>query len=360
MPVDIGTFSLKTLDIAGHRSHSPIVDFRLWRRIRWRRKSPLSSEEQQALTEYQQALGGQPLNLSTSQIRSTLNARRNAADRLFATDVISTSFAGRNRYTTNCAGAACTVLGVRVGLSDLDFNDADYASLMARHGVSVIAGEQEVTYADGTRTHTLGLGGWLSHNAFFIEFDTLADANNVAGELLFYGVSFGNDTGSNPSSGSATWTGVMVGLDSIDIQAIQGDATAQADFAAANLDISFTNIHDDDLNRRSDIRWNDVGHRSPLSGYDGHSRTGVLDDVHDPGRRQPAGSTPLLLRSVVETVVCDQFPVAEPLAPHPRDHRSHLQDGVGFPDVVPVVELGHVAVQVLRRHLVVDADIPSF
>ena len=220
--------------------------------------SPLSQEDQQVLTAYQQAVGGQPLSLSASQIRSTMNARRNAADRTFVTDVLWSSFAGRGRYSSSCSGATCTVAGTRYGLSDIDFTDADLAPLMTLNGVSLVAGEQDIAYADGTRTLAQGLGGWLDHNGFFVEIDTLADTNNVATAILFYGVSIGNDTGSNPVGGSAKWSGAMVGMDTIDILAIGGSATVTADFSAANLDIAFTNIHDENLGRRSDIRWNDV------------------------------------------------------------------------------------------------------
>ncbi len=50
----------------------------------------------------------------------------------------------------------------------------------------------------------------------------------------------------------------MIGLDTVNVQALQGDTTLTVDFAASNVDVAFTNIHDDDLDRRADIRWSDV------------------------------------------------------------------------------------------------------
>lgn len=50
----------------------------------------------------------------------------------------------------------------------------------------------------------------------------------------------------------------MLGLDTLNLQGLQGDATLTVDFAASNLDARFTNIHDDELTRRGDIRFEDV------------------------------------------------------------------------------------------------------
>ena len=49
-----------------------------------------------------------------------------------------------------------------------------------------------------------------------------------------------------------------------------------------------------------------------------------------------------------QSVVSDEFPVADPLARHSAGDRGHDVDGVFVAEVVPGGELVHVAVQVLR------------
>ena len=218
---------------------------------------PPPSEEELFLAEYRSALGGGPLDLSATQIRSILESRQAPADRLFATDTIGLTLSGPFREATTCSGNACVSFGERVAVSDLDF-DGDYQSLMTRNGVSVGAASSDIEIEGEIQGTALGFGGWLDHNAFFVSIDTFVDADNVATAVLFSGASMGNDSGSNPTSGSATWTGVMVGMDTLNIQGLQGDATLTADFTASNLDASFTNIHDDELARRGDILFDDV------------------------------------------------------------------------------------------------------
>ncbi len=83
----------------------------------------------------------------------------------------------------------------------------------------------------------------------------------------------GNDTGSRPVGGSATWRGVMVGADYARNEGFQGDATLTADFAASNVDVAFTNIHEAMTGSpRNSIRFNDVPFTA--DGFSSGSRTG--------------------------------------------------------------------------------------
>ena len=214
-------------------------------------------ETERFIAEYRSALGGAPLNLSADQIRSELESRQAVADRLLATDTIGLSLSGPFRDATTCSGDACMAFDERIAVSDIDF-DADYQSVMIRNGVSVAAASSDIEFEGESHGTALGLGGWLDHNAFFVSVDTFVDANNVATAVLFSAASMGRDSGSRPVTGSAAWAGVMVGLDTLNLQALQGDAALTVDFAASKLDARFTNIHDDELTRRGDIRFDDV------------------------------------------------------------------------------------------------------
>ena len=70
-------------------------------------------------------------------------------------------------------------------------------------------------------------------------------------------VSYGVGSRSNPLSGSATWTGVMVGARAG--TEVSGDAEMTVDLGASSLDLEFTNIAERSSGaRRGDIGWQDV------------------------------------------------------------------------------------------------------
>ena len=76
--------------------------------------------------------------------------------------------------------------------------------------------------------------------------------------------SIGNATGTNPKTGSGTWTGSMVGVDvsnsSTRGNEIQGDARITIDdFLTPAVDVLFSNVFDlwDDTSR-NDMRWRNL------------------------------------------------------------------------------------------------------
>ena len=112
----------------------------------------------------------------------------------------------------------------------------------------------------------------MEHNYFFsrvLEFDGVESVGSF---------SVGKATGTNPTSGSATWKGAMVGVselseDLLSSQVkVQGDATLSiADFMIPEIDIRFTNVFEPHGgNRLSDMTWQ----RVPLTG--GSFHTGSL------------------------------------------------------------------------------------
>ena len=135
-----------------------------------------------------------------------------------------------------------------------------------RSGVRLAAATEE-----GNRYSAASYGGWLDHSAFGVEGILF-----VGGEIdewgLLYSYSYGEASGTNPAVGTATWTGIVAGVDvSVSETAgntIQGQARIDfdldGDFLPAlggdvylpTVDIAFTQMYDlDAATRRSDIHW---------------------------------------------------------------------------------------------------------
>ena len=217
------------------------------------------------------AAGGEPLSLSSSQIKAELSRRVNTADTLLGTDIYD--LGGYQIASTACSGTVCqvSILGntVLVALSDLDFNAGTYESVMTRNGVSIVQGAGRAT-EDGITSESLGWGGWLDHAAFLIAGEAATDTEGY-GLAGVYGLSFGDATGSVPVSGSASWRGVMAGYHFPRDEGHQGDATLTADFASSSIDVAFTNVRDVETGaQRASFGFNDV----PLSGAGFTSRVG--------------------------------------------------------------------------------------
>ena len=156
----------------------------------------------------------------------------------------------------SCRGDSCTYRvggeSVEVSLSDFERFD-QYEPVMRYRDISLAQGR-----AADEDLFTVGYGGWLDHSGFMVE--AASDGERVA---IVYGLSIGDDTGTNPTSGTATWSGVMVGADVSASRTlgnvIQGDADIAVDFDDVDVDVFFTNIHDLDTGRtRSDMKWKNI------------------------------------------------------------------------------------------------------
>ena len=230
------------------------------------------------------ATGGDPLNLSSSQIKAELRPILSGADTLLATDV---HFVGGGRYAgVTCQGSTCSALGSTIYISDFDVDSATYEAVMTRHGVKIAQGTGSASVGEGTETYLL-YGGWLEHSAFLVEADIYEEGGETRGGIA-YGTFFGDATGSAPVAGSAIWRGVMVAGEMLRQEAMQGDATLTADFAASNIDVAFTNIHEVDTGAaRASIRFADV----PMTGDGFASRANgrIEGKFYGPGHAEAGG-----------------------------------------------------------------------
>ncbi len=230
------------------------------------------------------AAGGEPLNLSSGQIKAVVAQRVNAADTLLGTDIFTID--GSRVTSTSCSGAVCQASGLGVvTLSDFD-TDATYEAVMTKNGVAVVQGVERAT-GDGTTAESLVWGGWLDHTGFLVGGVSDTDPGGY-GEAVVYGLSLGNATGSVPVSGSATWHGIMVGYNFSREEGHQGDALLTADFAASNIDVAFTNVRDIETGTaRSGFRFSDV----PMSGTGFASHVGgrIEGAFYGPGHSETGG-----------------------------------------------------------------------
>ena len=205
---------------------------------------------------------GQDVQLSAEQIVTILQARISAANSMSASDFLVFD-AGVPRFTTSCSGsAACTVdlsrlSNVFPGLAqkewtveDLDYEgpETEFQAVARRGGVVLAQGRGETDLFGLIPIERYGYGGWLEHSVFVAESADVTGPPLLTDVSAAYGYSAGDATGSNPVSGSASWNGVMVGVDASDTQArgnpVQGHADIDLDLANQDMDVAFTSIVD--------------------------------------------------------------------------------------------------------------------
>ena len=134
------------------------------------------------------------------------------------------------------------------------------------------------------------LGAWLDNSFFFVNFS--------GGEDPFTGVSSGGTPSeTNPSIGTATWTGAMAGIDEENEadtfgNLVTGDASIAVDFNADTVGVSFTGISDLDTGQaHSDIIWGGL----ELDGgvfSDDISDSGAIDLIEEGGEIPPGALIP--------------------------------------------------------------------
>lgn len=143
-----------------------------------------------------------------------------------------------------------------------------------RYGVALAQAVDHGELAPGERCSAASYGGWLNYSAF-----GLLGSEFIGGELdewgLLYSYSYGQASGSNPTVGTATWTGIVTGVDVSVSETtgniIQGQARISFDLDGhaiptlggtsywPTVDVAFTQMYDlDAAARKPDIKWNGV------------------------------------------------------------------------------------------------------
>ena len=169
------------------------------------------------------------------------------------------------------------------------FAKIDLPSLGKRLGVSRAYEEKRYSEEDEPQ---FNYAGWMDHSFFFVYANNIISGKPLrpSESTTSWVLSVGNASGSNPVAGSATWTGIMAGLDERQGATmgdlLEGDATLTiGSFTRPSVGLRFTNI----TNQRTDARfpsqsWANV----PLTA--GTFRAdGLVGNFYGPGHEEVGG-----------------------------------------------------------------------
>ncbi|MYH59194.1 MAG: hypothetical protein F4145_14655 [Boseongicola sp. SB0675_bin_26] len=192
------------------------------------------------------------------------------------------------RASASCSGTTCTLDEPQTGLSasasldDLNLDTSLPDAVPGRHGIDVL----------DARTESGRIrAGVMDHAAFVVDSDRAV----IEGITVWarFSVAGGDLTRSRPT-GSATWTGIMLGVPadaSGRTDFLQGDAALTYDFAGS-LDAVFSGIRNVTRNRDhsvASVRFDDV----PVSADGTFAAGGTGDRIqggfHGPGHAETAG-----------------------------------------------------------------------
>lgn len=233
--------------------------------------------------------GSTELNADSGQIQTTLVSRasnENSDSALFGIVNLSTP---NEHIPVSCSGRNCTAILARhsTGDSTLTFSpdiltrdprfngmpfpgfNQQYEAVMSYRGVDIAQAQSAGRFPDSTSTHhSQNYLGWLDGSVFGVNIGKNFNQDNEGYLLSSY--SFGNDSGSNPTSigqqgkegreTSATWNGIMVGANRMR-HVVQGDVVIDIDdFSSPNIDVSFTGILNlnDTSDTISDMIWRNL------------------------------------------------------------------------------------------------------
>ena len=207
--------------------------------------------------------------------------------------------------TTRCSGETCIVSVPPTGqygpvdLSELSTFDT-YELTGYRGDLPIFYGRSSDTTAT-TRQSEHGFGSWLDHSGFAVPVVN-ASNDSGAGYAAFSALSYGNDSGSRPLGGTASWAGAMEGFKAVpgrsssvgrDFQNVSGDARVTVDFFDATADVAFTGIVNRHTRRsEAPMYWTDLGinHTGRFAApVDAFGKTTLIGTFYGPGHAEVGG-----------------------------------------------------------------------
>ena len=234
------------------------------------------------------ATGGSPPDVSSAQVRSQQSSIHYGANIGHRSTTIEVDWDGNVQRSgggmrdIDCTPARC------------DYGDTAFTPIMTKNGVRLAKSRERESYGDGGVETTVGYGGWMDHSLFAVRvqietYDGGSFINGVTG----YSLALGDAPETNPSTGTFSWNGVMVGRNS-DIASsavsnvVQGDAAIAAELSQAgdmSVDVTFSNIKDLNTNRSiANMTWMD------LSVTDGSFDSGTIEgSFYGPQHEEVAG-----------------------------------------------------------------------
>ncbi|MCY4141189.1 MAG: hypothetical protein OXF56_23350 [Rhodobacteraceae bacterium] len=241
--------------------------------------------------DVQTGTGSQPPQESVADISARLAGIISRTDSL----VVSTWYGESSnsafptfRARSSCSGTTCTFLeeqsglSISVSLDDLDLDTSRSNAILTKHGITVL---------DTRDSTNRNLAAAMNHSAFSI----LSNRDVLEGTTVWNRLSTaGGDLTRSRPSGTATWTGLMVGVPTgiagrTDF--LQGDAALTYDFAGS-LDASFTGIRNITRNRAysvTSVRFNDIPVSSNGTFQVGLTGNHIQGGLYGPGHAETAG-----------------------------------------------------------------------
>ena len=198
---------------------------------------------------------GDAFDLAPNQIKSQVDTQRNNSNIIIAGDmVISTG--GVNRLPASCRGPSCTftnpATGAVIPISLLNplTPSLEFQGIMTKNGVRIGEGRDFLKGfpSTGTNFTRLAVGGQLEYTFFAIDRFLFESSTGVMPTSVAW--SFGNHRPQSTVPPSATWSGIMLGLDYSDgsiaptnVQALVGDASITVSGGESPVaNVRFSNI----------------------------------------------------------------------------------------------------------------------
>ena len=211
---------------------------------------------------------------TATDLRTTIAEIGQAANNLIMSDLQTTPrsrVAPNERVAANCQGTYCSPEpswsepGYSVAELSVIAPDATLRIGAPQYGVNNgdISGQASYRAPDEDEDWSLDYrvyGGWLSKNFFGVErgrWRGRAIYGSIEGLEALIAYSAGEASGSNPVTGSAEWTGLVVALDRTAPDAsVQGKAALAYDFGGNTLDVLFSNLRG--ARTYGDLSWTDL------------------------------------------------------------------------------------------------------
>ncbi len=248
---------------------------------------PLNAANVQSLIN-----GSAPPNLTDAEAERIAQRIRDNADTLLVTDVHPLGYAAVGNIDAKCRGRICTTRLGQVSLNtEISPDLEDLQIITTRNNVPIVQGVSLLQGENGF-VDALAFGGWLDYSAFVVDTAfAYFESRQIGWDEAYAGAgSYGDATESRPTSGSATWSGVMVGGDMEFLHPVIGDAGLVMDFADTTLDVSFTNIMDlTAATRLPSMEWNDVQVANDGSFVDNENRTTLRGTFYGPAHQEAGG-----------------------------------------------------------------------
>lgn len=200
--------------------------------------------------------GGGSARVTTEEIQDRVDQLTQADPVFLGSEVLIIHDGGTERTdTSSCDVDVCSI----------EDHDTTIEDLLFATGFQHVATRRGVSLGRGTLQHFEGevrrWGGWISGSAFAVHSGILVDGPTT--EHIIHSYSVGVPSGTNPTKGKASWSGMMVGADIRETSTtgdfVQGDATVTVSFTDATVDIVFDNIANLVTGATyADLEWDDI------------------------------------------------------------------------------------------------------